>query len=167
MDFTSSYHWPSFGQVLVNSTNPTGPEIIQGQKTCWKNQSEFGSLPNLITCSMGWDSSPWGGMTSSIKWRLTPDEFQTVLQNAKEMMDTRITGSLENRVVLLDNWNEYGEGHYIFPTRQFGFGYLDAVRKVFSTTDQIHTDIVPEDVGTKFKYEGANKIYYRLICIFP
>ena len=35
-------------------------------------------------------------------------------------------------MLLLDNWNEWGEGHYIAPYREYGFGYLDAVRKVFS-----------------------------------
>ncbi len=147
LQYTSSYHWPSFGQVLSNMVNPSGEDIIQGHKTCWQNQETHGALPNIITCSMGWDSDPWGGMTSSIKWRLTPEEYQSVLQNAKAMMDSRQTENLESRMVLLDNWNEYGEGHYIFPTRQYAFGYLDAVRNVFSTENTEHVDLIPDDLG--------------------
>lgn len=58
---------------------------------------------------------------------------------------------MESKMLLLDNWNEYGEGHYIFPTRQYGFGYLDAVRNVFCSVDQEHLDLVPEDLGLSIK----------------
>lgn len=147
LEYSSAYHWPTFGQVLSGSESYTGQEIIDGHQVCWQDQANFGSLPNIITCSMGWDSTPWGGMHSKSKWRLTPDQFQTVLQNAKNMMANRTAGSLDSRILLLDNWNEYGEGHYIFPARQYGFGYLDAIRNVFSSGDKAHTDIVPEDIG--------------------
>ena len=41
-------------------------------------------------------------------------------------------GRIDQRMLLVDNWNEFGQGQYVFPTRQFGFGYLDAIRNVFS-----------------------------------
>ena len=50
-------------------------------------------------------------------------------------------------MLLLDNWNEWGEGHYIAPYREYGFGYLDAVRKVFSSAAGPHVDLIPEDIG--------------------
>jgi hypothetical protein len=45
------------------------------------------------------------------------------------------------------NWNEFGEGHYLMPTRGFGFGHLDAVRGVFAPQAPPHTDIAPLDHG--------------------
>lgn len=62
-------------------------------------------------------------------------------------MQTLPESSLGRRMVLLDNWNEFGEGHYIAPHRQYGFGYLDAVRNVFVDGPREHLDLVPEDVG--------------------
>jgi hypothetical protein len=50
-------------------------------------------------------------------------------------------------MILLDNWNEWGEGHYIAPYREYGFGYLDAVRDVFSDAPKEHVDLIPEDIG--------------------
>ena len=47
----------------------------------------------------------------------------------------------------LDNWNEWSEGHYLAPHRQYGFGYLDVVRKVFSDAPEKHLDLVPGDIG--------------------
>ena len=54
---------------------------------------------------------------------------------------------LGSKMLLLDNWNEWGEGHYIAPYREFGFGYLDAVRKVFGDAPEPHVDLIPEDIG--------------------
>jgi len=50
-------------------------------------------------------------------------------------------------MLLLDNWNEWGEGHYLAPYREYGFGYLDAVRSVFAPDAGPHEDLVPEDIG--------------------
>jgi hypothetical protein len=69
------------------------------------------------------------------------------LRKAKEFIGTLPSRELGSRMLLLDNWNEWGEGHYIAPYREFGFGYLDAVRTVFSDASEPHLDLIPEDVG--------------------
>jgi hypothetical protein len=43
--------------------------------------------------------------------------------------------------------NEWGEGHYIMPHREYGFGYLDAIRGVFTDAPEPHADILPEEIG--------------------
>lgn len=35
------------------------------------------------------------------------------------------------KIVLLGNWNEFGEGHYLMPGTFEGFGFLDAIRNTF------------------------------------
>jgi hypothetical protein len=57
-------------------------------------------------------------------------------------------------LLLLDNWNEWSEGHYLAPHREFGFGYLDAVRDVFSSAPQEQTDLLPGQIGMG-PYDGA------------
>ncbi|MGQ9503543.1 MAG: LamG-like jellyroll fold domain-containing protein [Thermogutta sp.] len=80
-------------------------------------------------------------------WKLPPQDFETLLQKAKAFAKTLPPNQLGSRLLLLDNWNEWGEGHYLAPHREFGFGYLDAVRRVFSTDGQPHLDLLPEDIG--------------------
>ena len=112
-------------------------------------------LPDLLTVSMGWDSTPWHPSFSI--WRLPPKDFRTACERAKAFMDSLPEDELGRRLVLLDNWNEFGEGHYIAPHRQYGFGYLDAVRSVFSDAAEPHVDIVPEDVGLGPYEEGYRR----------
>jgi len=45
------------------------------------------------------------------------------------------------------NWNEFGEGHYLMPTRGFGFGHLEAVRQVFAPASPVPDRILPQDLG--------------------
>ena len=67
--------------------------------------------------------------------------------------------SLSRRLLLLGTWNEWGEGHYIAPHRQYGFGHLDAVREVFSDAPAEHVDVTPRDVGL-----GPYDKLYRAAC---
>lgn len=50
------------------------------------------------------------------------------------------------KMVIIEAWNEWGEGSYIEPSREWGFAYLDAIRNVFVGEGE-HEDIVPQDIG--------------------
>jgi hypothetical protein len=54
--------------------------------------------------------------------------------------------------------------HYIAPHREFGFGYLDAVRAVFSSASDEHTDMLPGQIGMGpyvQAYQGHLKAGYQ------
>ena len=55
--------------------------------------------------------------------------------------------SLGTRCCCSIYWNEWSEGHYLAPHREYGFGYLDAVRRVFSEAPEAHHDLVPGEIG--------------------
>ena len=126
-DDVFAYHIPTF-TGLMPSTSPTGTQILSEQQTTWTNWQKFSKLPSLVSASMGWNGAPWGEGT--VYWRLAPSDFTALLQNAKAAMAQR-TG-LASQVLMLDNWNEFGEGHYISPTTEYGYQYLDAITNVFS-----------------------------------
>jgi hypothetical protein len=62
-------------------------------------------------------------------------------------MDSSATSGPEKNTAIFCCWNEFGEGHYIEPTRGNGFSYLDAIRDVFCEGPSDHLDIAPDDVG--------------------
>lgn len=126
-DYISSYNIPTFTE-LITSNCPTGTQILGEQQTAWSNWVRNSEVPSIVSGSMGWNSAPWA--EGGTFWRLTPTEYTTLLQEAQTAMSSR-TG-VPSQMILLDNWNEFGEGHYIAPTAQYGYGYLDAISSIFS-----------------------------------
>ncbi len=148
MDCSFAYCWPLPG-------SPPSAQAVGMQEARWRERREQAVLPEMITVSMGWDSRPWH--PSSSVWRLTPDDFQDACERALAVAKEYPAGSLSRRVILLDNWNEFGEGHYIAPHRQHGFGYLDAARAAFApAAAEAHIDLTPADVGL-----GSYETRYR------
>jgi len=97
----------------------------------------FNMLPSI---SMGWDREAWGVADGG--WAAVPD-YQSLAQWTKDsFMPSLPQDSLGRRVVMLANWNEFGEGHFLMPSTLAGFGYLDALREVF-TNGGAHRDAVP------------------------
>ena len=138
LDYAFQYCWPVGG-------DPEPQVAIEAQEQYWQAWREMDVIPFVTTLTMGWDSTPWHPTFSA--WRLPPRDFETLCERGKAFMQTLPEGSLGRRMALLDNWNEFGEGHYIAPHRQYGFGYLDAVRNVFTDAPKAHVDLVPEDVA--------------------
>ena len=70
-------------------------------------------------------------------------DYRALARWAKdEFMPALPQDSLGRRVLMLANWNEFGEGHFIMPSNLAGFGYIDALREVF-TRGGPHADPVP------------------------
>ena len=50
-------------------------------------------------------------------------------------------------MLILEAWNEWGEGSYLEPHTEYGFGYLDAIRSALTSAPEPHQDVAPVDVG--------------------
>ncbi len=136
LDSTFAYCW-------YIPDNPSPEQAIATQMGYIRKTQELGILPQVITVSQAWS----GWQDEGTIWKIPPAGFKTLLGQAKAVAETLPEGSLGRRMLLLDNWNEWGEGHYIAPYREYGFGYLDAVREVFAPAAGPHVDLLPEDVG--------------------
>jgi hypothetical protein len=130
-DAITSYHWPSFSGLMPRVPDDTR-EIAPLQEQCWEGLKQVSGLPTVPTVSMGWDSEPWGRSYYKGQWYIEPEVFGQLCERAQVFLADQPPELPFARTVILDNWNEYGEGHYIFPTRRFGFAYLEAVRHAFS-----------------------------------
>ena len=100
---------------------------------------QFGVLPSI---SMGWDREAWGVHDGA--WVPIAD-YRTLLQWTRdELIPSQPADSLGRKIVMLPNWNEFGEGHFMLPNNSAGFGYLDAMREVFAAGGA-HEDVKPTD----------------------
>jgi len=121
--------------------------FIKRQEAVWKFKRQVGLLPDITTIMMGWDSRPW--KETPLFWAgNTPEKFRELCLRAKAVMDAS-TSIPEKNIAVFTTWNEFGEGHYIEPTRGHGFAYLDVIREVFCEAAGTHKDVTPEDVGLK------------------
>lgn len=136
LDYTFAYCW-----YVPNSPAPA--QAIETQMQYIQKTQDLNALPQVVTVSQAW--SGWRDEGSI--WKIPPADFETLLRKAKDFVAKLPKEQLSGRMLLLDNWNEWGEGHYIAPYREYGFGYLDAVRKVFAPDAGPHVDLLPEDIG--------------------
>jgi hypothetical protein len=136
LDYTFAYCWHV-------QDNPTPQRAIATQLDYIAKTREMGILPEVVTVSQGW--SGWHDEGSI--WKIPPEDYKELLQKAKDVVQSFPASELGSKILLLDNWNEWSEGHYIAPHREYGFGYLDAVREVFSHAPREHTDLVPDQIG--------------------
>jgi hypothetical protein len=152
MDASWAYHLPTFTGAFAGRLRPTGGEAIAAQEKLWDSWPE----PNILALSVGWDSQPWRSSLSPVQWRLTGSEFRHLCELAKTRLERRAPESLAGRVLLLDGWNEFGEGHYISPTTGHRFEYLDAVRQVFAPNAVPHVDAIPGLDGGGHDRDGSS-----------
>ena len=94
-----------------------------------QSHSDKKAIDVLPSPCMGWDTRGWDGGKG---YWLGKGEFASLLKWCKDTyMVAAPEGALSRRVVMLGNWNEYGEGHFMYPAKVRGFGYVNAVREVF------------------------------------
>jgi hypothetical protein len=142
-DYTFAYCWH-----VQNS--PTPQQAIDAQMKNLRTIQDMGIIPQVCTLSQAW--SGWRDEGSI--WKIPPTEYEAFLRQAKGFIEKLPQDQLSGRMVILDNWNEWSEGHYLLPYTEHGFGYLDAVRKVFTGAPDEHVDLIPEDIGMG-GYESA------------
>jgi hypothetical protein len=136
LDYTFAYCWGIPG-------SPTPEAAVSAQMDNIRKTQALNILPQVVTVSQAW--SGWRDEGSI--WKIPPLQFEGLLREAKAFIATLPADELGSKMLLLDNWNEWGEGHYLAPYREYGFGYLDAVRKVFAPDARPHEDLLPEDIG--------------------
>lgn len=135
LDYSFAYCWP------INNS-PAPYEAIGRQMSAIKSLDRSGILPQSVTVSQAWS----GWRDEGSLWKLPPEEFEVLLRRAKAYIESRPEDAIASRTIILDNWNEWGEGHYLAPFTEYGFGYLDAIARVFAEGNA-HDNLLPADIG--------------------
>ncbi len=128
-------------------------EVLGRYKQAWLDRDALtGDMPDIPNVVMGRDDRPWGRVTRGKgDYIANPDaaNFEAVCREAKEIVDAKPADRWDSKMVVFDNWTEFGEGHYIEPTTGTGFTFVNAIKRVFCTdwAPEGITDIIPEDLG--------------------
>lgn len=145
-DALSGYNYPSAG-YRGQKLSPY-EWMVDAYKEWWGQIADASTVPYIPVCEPGWDSRPWHGLSNLVRTGKTPDLWRKMLENAKEFVDDpQRKKPYGKKLVFLEAWNEFGEGDYIEPHAEFGFDYLEAVRKVFAPRSKQPVIVTPKDVG--------------------
>lgn len=149
-DATSAYgnHWRQPREVRTFGSFVGAPfeSFVEQQEAVNQFKQQAGLLPDIPSAMMGWDPRPWN--SGHFFWsENTAEKFRDLCVRTKRIVDADPRTGPEKNHVIFCNWDEFGEGHYLEPTRGSGFAYLDAIRDVFCAGPKGHLDVAPEDVG--------------------
>lgn len=146
-DAITAYNWPHLGMTGEGMFAPF-ETLVPAYRRQWEHLFADSPIPltPLPVCG-GWDSRPWHGENNLVRFGRTPELFKRHLLDAKQVLEIRGQKSSVRKAILVEAWNEWGEGSYIEPHAEFGFGYLDAIREVFTDAPKAHDDVTPAAVG--------------------
>ena len=104
-------------------------EIIKDVKKEWDRIDNNYAIPYFPHVSIGWDNNPrFKDLRPGIVKNNTPENIQKALEMAKEYVDSHPN---QPPLVTINSWNEWTETSYLLPDDLYGYGYLQATKKVF------------------------------------
>lgn len=145
-DAVTSYNWPHLG-VPAGEMRAPFATLLEGYRRQWQHMLDTADIALVPPVCGGWDSRPWHGENNFIRFDRTPALFQQHLRDARALLESNPRNPKVRDMLIIEAWNEWGEGSYIEPHTEYGFGYLDAVRNALTTAREPHVDVAPVDVG--------------------
>ena len=104
----------------------TGDYLITGNKVMILEQKTVGATV-WARISKGWISMNYVNTAGSTD--NTPENVQKAFEYAKNYVDNH--PELPAPLITINSWNEWTETSYLQPDDLYGYGYLEAIKKVF------------------------------------
>ncbi len=80
-------------------------------------------------------------------WYTDFKTYRKLLKAIKNISDAASENELLHKIIMVDNLNEWDEGHFLFPSYRFGFKYLQCIREELTERDNIPDYRMPEQLG--------------------
>ena len=141
--------------------NAFDPEFQKTKLTTQDEETKASGITSVPTVGVGF-CNMFLGQGNSRSPLITKEDLTNLLKWVKnDFLATRTGEPWQTKMVILSNWNEFGEGHYILPTNRMGFDYLDAISDAYTSQGE-HTDLRPED-ETRARYNALyNQSFKRI-----
>jgi hypothetical protein len=136
-------------------------DIVNQQCELFEKRLENDCMRFIPTASCFSDATPrytqrWQDLGYTFhkgtRWYLQPENFRRVIRRMKEISDALPEGAWAKKIFMIDNWNEWDEGHFVSPSHKFGFKYLQAVREALTKCNNLPDYRAPHDQG----FDGYN-----------
>lgn len=138
VDSTTSYNWTDNTWDRINDESlpeldyDEWGEMSLGMHDRWQAAMKSIGMTYFPNISVGWDTNARypARETRRIVRNSTPEKFERFARRVKSWTDANLDATLP-KLITVNSWNEWTEGAYLEPDDRFGYGYLDALRRVF------------------------------------
>lgn len=108
-------------------------EVTKDVLNEWQAVDKNYQAPYYAHVSVSWDNNPRFEMyREPITTNNTPENFEKALRKAKEYADAH---PQQAPLITINSWNEWTETSYLQPCTMYGYGYLEAVKRVFKNVE--------------------------------
>lgn len=126
LGFDSATHYQF---VHFTDVNRSYLDILPDVEAEWKHLEEEFEFPYYAHVSVGWDNNPRFYKTLDTEMKdTTPDNIEKALRMAKAYADRH---PQQPPLITINSWNEWTETSYLEPDDRNGYGYLEAIKRVF------------------------------------
>ena len=124
MPFSSTTHYQF---KHFTDMNRDYAEIMKDVHAEWESVLRDFKIPYHPHVSIGWDNTPrYKSQIWCVAKNNTPEAFEKALRDAKELAE-----KTNADLITINSWNEWTETSYMQPDDLYGYGYLEAVKRVF------------------------------------
>ena len=121
-----TFAW-TYGMKPAGARIPYGVGCSEGVASWAKTRAAVGGgMPFYPCVQVGWDDSPRFGEYAGVAINRSPDQFERLLRAARHT----VAGDAGEKLVYVAAWNEWTEDHVLLPDSTWGYGYLEALRRV-------------------------------------
>ena len=106
----------------------------------------------VTTVSQFWDPEPRIKGLPAINYKpnyyyLNFKDYRKLLRVTKDICDGAPEDSIAHKMIMVDNVNEWDEGHYLFPSYRFGFKHLQCIREELTDRENLPDYRMPQELG--------------------
>lgn len=123
VDYSLGYVFPKTRRAVARrlSRRPQIAPFARAVDTIPRLLDGLHSYPTVLP---GWDASPRHGRRAAVLVDRRPELFEAMVDKAIALVVDR---PADDRLVFLKSWNEWSEGNYIEPDREWGRAFLEAL----------------------------------------
>lgn len=98
-----------------------------------EEETRLMNVPFYPNISVGWDNNVrFNKFMPGVVKNNTPENFRIACEKVKKYADESIEkGVMKAPFITVNSWNEWTETSYLQPDDLYGYGYLEAIKKVF------------------------------------
>lgn len=152
-DFRFPY---GFNGPLGRDWFPPQRTVLEAEKEYYRKELEIDPKRLVMGIHTFYDDMPrlrpkWWRQgyhfEGGIKWYVSPETFRESIRDVRELAEKLPEDAFGRRMIIVDNWNEWDEGHFISPSCGHGFQYLQAIREELTDRDNLPDYRTPDVIG--------------------